>query len=437
MSKNSSKLIQHLGIVAGICDEVKLIQQIDQRIPPNKREVSVGQAVQAMILNALGLSGRAVYLTPRFYKSRPTETLVGEGITADKLNAASLGTALDRLFDYGITELFFSLASQILKNYGIETRFAHLDSTTFSLHGQYNSKDEKIPEGVVHITKGYSKDNAPELNQVVAQLICSNRTSIPLWIETLSGNTCDKKSFPKTVKKFQKQFKSSEMPYMVMDSAFYTKENLRMTEGIKWITRVPETLKDVKNIYNSIDKSAMIPMGNGYAYSSVQSTYGGITQRWLVVFSQQACYKQLRTFEKNLANTHERNAIDLKHLKNQPFSCEMDALSTAERFSGKLRYQTLSYRIVRKDVYKTKDVLLRISLHKSGNGILLVNFIQTKRLSPRQSRTRECLLWQPVSLIQKFSVMSKLSPSTKTRGYRLNEDFVFSRIPIFMQRVCT
>ena len=74
MSKNSLKRIQHLGIVTGICDEVQLIEQIDQRIPPNKRDVSVGQAVQAIILNALGLSGRAVYLTPRFYKSRPTET---------------------------------------------------------------------------------------------------------------------------------------------------------------------------------------------------------------------------------------------------------------------------------------------------------------------------------------------------------------------------
>ena len=27
MSKKSSKLIQHLGIVAGICDEVQLIQE--------------------------------------------------------------------------------------------------------------------------------------------------------------------------------------------------------------------------------------------------------------------------------------------------------------------------------------------------------------------------------------------------------------------------
>ena len=64
--------------------------------------------------------------------------------------------------------------------------------------------------------------------------------------------------------------------------------------------------------------------------------------------------RHMKTFEKNLAKTHERNAIDLKHLRNQPFSCEIDAFRATERFPGKLLYQTLSYRIVRKDVYKQK-----------------------------------------------------------------------------------
>ncbi len=117
MSKNTSKLLQYLGIVSGICDEVQLVQQINQIMPPNKRKVSVGQAMQAMVLKL---------------------------------------------------KLFFGLASRILKNCGIETSFAHLDSTTSNLHGRYNSKDEEIAEGVVHITKGYSKDNAPELSQVAA-----------------------------------------------------------------------------------------------------------------------------------------------------------------------------------------------------------------------------------------------------------------------------
>ena len=132
-------------------------------------------------------------------------------------NDAALGTALDSIFKYGVTELFFQVASKILREQGIETRFAHLDSTTFTLHGEYNSEFDEVPEGVIHITRGYSKDNAPDLNQVVVQLICSNRSSIPMWLEAASGNTSDKKSFAKTVKQFQKQFKAKEMPFIVMD----------------------------------------------------------------------------------------------------------------------------------------------------------------------------------------------------------------------------
>lgn len=90
-----SKLIQQLGIISGICDESKLTDLIDLHVKQKRRKVSIGQAVQAMILNALGFSGHALYLTPRFYKSRPVEVLVGSGLRARDLNDSSLGTALD------------------------------------------------------------------------------------------------------------------------------------------------------------------------------------------------------------------------------------------------------------------------------------------------------------------------------------------------------
>ena len=55
-----TKRIDHLGIVAGICQQINLVQIIDESLPtPGNRKVSCGQATQAMILNALGLSGRA------------------------------------------------------------------------------------------------------------------------------------------------------------------------------------------------------------------------------------------------------------------------------------------------------------------------------------------------------------------------------------------
>ena len=345
-----SKVIQHVGLISGICDESGLVELIDERVHQPRRVVSVGRAVKAMILNALGFSGRALYLTPRFYKNRPVDVLVGDELTAEHLNDASLGTALDALYETGVTELFFSVSQQILKRYGIQTRFAHLDSTTFSLHGEYNSEwdSEKIPEGVIHITKGFSKDHAPELNQVVLQLICTHKSSMPMWIEALSGNTSDKKSFAETVKSFQKQFRTDTMPYMVMDSAFYTQKNITECSDIHWVTRVPETIQEVRTHYATLDIDKMQERGNGYRTISVRSTYGGVSQRWLLVYSARAYEREIRTFERNLTKRRDRNEKDLKHLRNTPFACEADAITAAEKFSKKLRYQVLEYTVISK-----------------------------------------------------------------------------------------
>ncbi len=112
-NQHESKLIQHLGIISGIFNECRLSDLIDRHIEQKRRKVMVGQAVQAMILNALGFTGRALYLTPRFYANRPVDLLIGKGLGAQDLHDSSLGTALDTIYEFGITELFFRAAQKI------------------------------------------------------------------------------------------------------------------------------------------------------------------------------------------------------------------------------------------------------------------------------------------------------------------------------------
>ena len=186
------------------------------------------------------------------------------------------------------------------------------------------------------------------------QLICSHKSSIPLWIEALSGNSVDTKSFAKTVKEFQQQFEGTTMPYMVMDAAFYAKENLDSCKQVRWVTRVPETLKEVKEHYRQLDPAQMPDLAEGYRYLPVSSHYGGIEQRWLIIHSAQAYQREIKTFESNLVKERERNAKDLKHLRNEAFACEADAQKAAERFSKALRHQSLSYSIHPRNRYGRK-----------------------------------------------------------------------------------
>lgn len=66
------------------------------------------------------------------------------------------GAALETIFNYRITELFFSVVTHIPKHYGISARFAEIDSTTISLHGVYNCKEEEqtLLGRVIRIIKG-------------------------------------------------------------------------------------------------------------------------------------------------------------------------------------------------------------------------------------------------------------------------------------------
>jgi hypothetical protein len=62
------------GYEAGICHEIGLIEVIDQAVGSSVCKVSCEVlVVQAMVLNALGFSSRALYLMPQYLANKPAE----------------------------------------------------------------------------------------------------------------------------------------------------------------------------------------------------------------------------------------------------------------------------------------------------------------------------------------------------------------------------
>ena len=105
--------------MAGICQEIGLIEEIDRPVLPSEQKVSVGQGVQAMVLNALGFSSRALYLMPNYLHNKPVDLLIGRGLVADDFNDDSLGRSLEALYARGVTEVFAQVAARALQIYGI------------------------------------------------------------------------------------------------------------------------------------------------------------------------------------------------------------------------------------------------------------------------------------------------------------------------------
>src|SRR5438552_11394567 len=75
--------LDHLGIVAGVCREIGLVEWIDQQAGERRNLVSLGTAIMAMVLNGLGFSNRQLYLVPQYFANKPVEHLLGAGISAE------------------------------------------------------------------------------------------------------------------------------------------------------------------------------------------------------------------------------------------------------------------------------------------------------------------------------------------------------------------
>lgn len=340
----ATQRLDHLGIVAGVCHEIELIKQIDTQVGVSRRYVSVGEAVQAMVLNALGFTSRALYLTPEYFANKPVDVLIHERLTATDLNDDSLGRALDILYERGVTEVFALVASHALFVYGIDSRFYHLDSTSFSVTGEYTAPSDD-PQAVV-ITHGYSKDHRPDLKQVVVSLICTYQSSIPVWLEVLSGNSSDKTSFPHTIEMYMEQMTLSETPYFIADSALYSAENLAKLSQVYWISRVPETIKVVEEWYAQLDKVQMQPSAQaGYYFKEIASDYSGIPQRWLVVFSEAAYNREIATFQTQLEKQREQAEKQLWHLANLQFVSQEDAHQAVAKEVTTWRYHRVDYQL--------------------------------------------------------------------------------------------
>jgi transposase len=196
-----SQVLDHLGLVAGMFDELGIGDVLDRATHqhPAMRDLTVGEAVNAMGLNGLGCINQALDLVPRFFQHKPTSRLMSPRIVPAQLNDDALGRALETLDTYGVTELYRLTAATAAERLGLAPRFAHLDCTSFHVDGRYNSNEE--PEDkVVPITRGYSRDHRPDRNQVMLELMVEPQAGMPIWMQPRSGHSRDAHDFGEAVR---------------------------------------------------------------------------------------------------------------------------------------------------------------------------------------------------------------------------------------------
>src|SRR6266700_3904256 len=339
--------LDHLGIVAGVCQEIGLAAWLDAQDPSNRQQVSVGTATVAMILNGLGFSNRQLYLVPQYFANKPVEHLLGTGISADMLNDDCLGRTLDWLYAHDPTKLFAGIASRARQVFGISAHQVHVDTTSFSVSGAYSSAGERVEEpgktaeameaqtALIAITYGYSRDHREDLKQWMLALATTHDGDVPLFLQTLDGNSSDKVSLLAAVIAIQKQLSEAdtETSVYVADNGSYIEPNMRQLNaaGIKWISRVSETSTEAKTVLHEGSQDWQRSEDGSIQWFCREMELPQGNERWVIVRTSASEQRAQASLQRQVSRAQTSWERKCWHLSNQRFACEADARVALER----------------------------------------------------------------------------------------------------------
>ena len=367
--------IDHLGIVAGIVDAIGLVEIINDLLGKEEEEkVSAGQVVKAMILNGLGFVSQPLYMFSKFFESIPCEHLIGEGVRAEYLNDDKVGRVMDKMFLKGLETIFLAVSLNAIQKFKIVTTTSHLDSSSIHVHGEYKTplpevifekskiEDESDQEEsqlksrqAINITYGYSRDHRPDLKQFLIELICTGDADIPLFFKTASGNKVDSSYFGEIAVEYKNQIQLDSL--IVADCALYTSANLKLMSEMKWLSRVPLSLKSAQSLVSTLPESKFTESElKGYSFVAQESDYGGIEQRWLVVQSQERREVDRRKLSQKILKAEEKARSELKKLASEKFTSEADAVKALSKLSQKFKYHQIEKHKVTVITLKAQEV---------------------------------------------------------------------------------
>lgn len=343
-SKNvRTKQLGHLGLVASTIEDIGLIKKIDDRIFLNKNKggiVTYGKRVAAMVLNGLGFINSRLYMSQMFFHDKPVSTLLGEEVSVEQINDDCLGRCLDEISKYGTTKLFSEVAFEIAQENGLLSKSLSLDTTSLTLYGEYEKADDSKTGPAPCL--GYSKAHRPDLKQVVLSMVQMGPAHIPIWMEDLSGNSSDKKSFHETVKKMEAFYKDIESApdglCFIVDSAFYNETKLKELTSVNWITRVPVLSRKSKEYHHkaSIEYTWHDTSDARYKIAEIQAC--NLEQRWILIQSEPGYKREYKTLCKRLDKAYEALTKKIWHLSNRIFNSEADAVFELDQLNKKLKY---------------------------------------------------------------------------------------------------
>ena len=211
-----------------------------------------------------------------------------------------------------------------------------------------------------------------------------------------SGNQADSSCFGQIAVEYQKQIEVNSL--IVADCALYTESNLKLMSELRWLCRVPLSLKSAQSLISTLPESEFIDSKlSGYKFASKTVTYAGIDQRWLVVQSQDRRLADLSKLSQKITKAESKALLELKKLSRDKFACEADAIKALLKLSKQFKYHQIQESKVTEIISNKKDnqteasyqIAAKLSKNESkinteilsaGRFIVATNVLESKQL---------------------------------------------------------
>ncbi len=335
-----------LPIISHFCRQIGIVDLVNKHIP-SPENIDSGDVVLAMIMDTL--TGRSpLYKLTHNFAHDDVPLLFGKDINNDDFNDHNVGKVLDRIHQYGASQLFSQISFRAFDYLELSHEFFHFDTTSVNVWGAYNQYQTQEANKIA-IVHGHSKDKRPDLKQFLYSCLCAGG-NIPLLGAVCSGNQSDKKTNNQELTRiasFMKKHKLDPLASIyIADSAFVTKENLDKAEQnqLDVISRLPATYAEEQRVITlsmqhpdkwieigSLQDTVVGKETARYRYQEQCVDLYGKEYRAIVIHSSSHDKRRQKKLERALLLEEQKLNKKIKALEKQKFHCCEDAKNTTEK----------------------------------------------------------------------------------------------------------
>jgi hypothetical protein len=184
-----SPLLDHVGLAAGLVDALGSgdVRDHAPHHNPALRDLTVGEAVNAMVRNGRGCLTQARALVPRVLPHQPTSQRMSPRVASKPRHEDALGRALEPRDAAGVTARDRLRAATAVPRVGRAPRVGQLDRPRFQVEGRDN-RDAEPDAPVRHRTRGSCRDQRPDCHPVLRDVRVEPQAGLPVLMTPRRGH---------------------------------------------------------------------------------------------------------------------------------------------------------------------------------------------------------------------------------------------------------